>query len=171
MTGWAGSPTAFNNGSYAREFGRGYPQEINKGRFIFPVDESKLDRRLPAGEVVLTVEDGDQATAFPLERIGNGAVNHHVGGEPVVVFARDGNRAAGAFSPVADGKTLTFDYRGEDQRFVDRETGSTWDAAGRATDGPLTGTQLDRLNSRRALWFSIAIALPNVDIYLLSPLG
>jgi hypothetical protein len=41
-----------------------------------------------------------------------------------------------------------------------------WDAAGRAGSGPLADTQLERLNTRRAFWFSIAIALPNVDVYL-----
>ena len=71
----------------------------------------------------------------------------------------------GAFSRVIDGKTLTFEYRQDRQVFVDRETSSIWDAAGRATGGPMSGVQLTRLNTRQSFWFSIAIALPGVDVY------
>ena len=165
LTGTAGSPTAFNSGRYSRGFGGGYQDQVNQGSFIFPVDEEKLDRRLSSGEIVLTVEVGDQVTAFPLGLIGDAAVNHRVGDQPVVVFARADSQAASAFSPVVSGQKLTFDYRGADRSFVDRETGSVWDAAGRATSGPLSGSQMERLNTRRAFWFSIAIALPDVDIY------
>ena len=124
-----------------------------------------MDGRLPRGEIVLTVEVGEEATAFPLGLIGDGAANSRVGNEPVVVFALDGSRAAAAFSPVVDGQVLTFEYQGEVQSFVDRETGSAWNAAGQATSGPLAGAQLDWLNTRRAFWFSIAIALPGVQVY------
>ena len=165
LTGTAQSPSRFASDRYSRGFGDGYQDEVNQGSFFFPVDEEKLDRRLPSGEIVLTVEVGDQVTAFPLGLIGDAAVNHRVGDQPVVVFARADSQSASAFSPVVAGRTLTFDYRGDDRSFVDRETGSVWDSAGRAVGGPLSGSQMERLNTRRALWFSIAIALPNVDIY------
>ena len=109
---------------------------------------------------------GDAATAFPLGLIGDGAVNHDVGSRPVAVFARAGNRAAVAFSRIVDGRTLTFAFRDDDQSVVDRETGSVWDAGGRATSGPLAGSELKQLNTRRAFWFSVAIAFPGVDVYL-----
>jgi hypothetical protein len=66
---------------------------------------------------------------------------------------------------VVDDKILTFDYRQDWQVFADRETSSEWDAAGRATGGPMSGVELTRLNTRRSFWFSIAIALPGVDVY------
>ena len=166
LTGTAESKDKFSSGRYSRGFGAGYQEQINQGQFIFPVDEEKLDRRLPGGEIVVTVEVGDQVTAFPLGLIGDAAVNHQVGGEPVVVFARANSRALGVYSRIVNGQTLSFDYRENDKNFVDRETGSVWDAAGRASSGALAGTQLRRLSTRRALWFSIAIALPDVDIYL-----
>jgi len=92
-------------------------------------------------------------------------VNDQVGGEPVAVFIRASGGAVGAFSRVVDGKTLTFEYRQDRQVFVDRQTSSIWDAAGRATGGAMVGAQLNRVNTRRAFWFSIAIALPGVDVY------
>jgi hypothetical protein len=170
ITGVEDLETFFAAGRYANSFGSGYQDSVNNGRFAFPVDEDKLDGRLPAGEIVLTVEVGDAITAFPMGAIGDGAVNAEVGGLPVVVFTTSGGRSVGAFSRVpapnaAEGQTLTFDYREEDTAFVDRETGSIWDFAGRAQDGPLSGSRLDRVSTRRSLWFAVAISFPGVDIY------
>jgi len=165
LAGTAGSPTEFTSSRYSRGFSDGYQDRINSGRFPFPMNEDKVDGRLSPGEIVLTVEVGEEATAFPLGLIGDGAVNSRVSNQPVVVFALSGSRAAAAFSPVVDGQPLTFDYQGDIQSFVDRETGSVWDSAGRAISGPLAGTQLEWLNTRRAFWFSIAIALPGVQVY------
>ena len=133
---------------------------------MFPVDESKLDDRLQDGEIVLTVEIDDAVTAFPLGLIGDGVANHHVAGRPVAVFARRNDRAAAAFSRDLDGRTLTFEFQESEQQFVDLETGSVWDALGRATSGPLAGAELEQLNTRRAFWFSVATAFPNVEVYL-----
>ncbi len=119
-----------------------------------------------SGWLVLTVEVGDSATAFPLGRIGDAAVNHEVGVEPVTVFARTGNRASAAFSRIVEGRTLTFDYDEESQSFLDRETGSVWDAGGRAVGGSLEGSQLEQLDTRRSFWFSVAIAFPGIELYL-----
>jgi hypothetical protein len=166
ITGTAGSPIRFASQRYGGNPFSGYRERINDNQFVFPVDQAKLDDRLPPGELVLTVEVGDDVTAYPLERLGDAAVNGQVGEQPVVVFSRDNGRASAAFSPVVDGRTLHFDYRDGDAPFSDRETGSAWDAAGRASGGPLAGAQLERLNTRRAFWFSIAIAFPGVNLYL-----
>jgi hypothetical protein len=88
------------------------------------VGEKKLDSRLSAGEIVLTVEVGSKVTAFPLDVIGDGVVNHQVGTEPVAVFINASGGAVGAFSRVVDGKTLTFEYQQDSQDFVDQETSS-----------------------------------------------
>ena len=165
LTGTPGAPDAFANRRYARGFSAGYQDQINDNKFAFPVDQDRLDDRLSSGEIVLTVEVGESATAFPLGIIGSAAVNHEVGGRPVVVFISDFNRLAVAFSRAVEGRTLTFDYSVVDQRFIDRETSSVWDGGGRAIDGPLAGSRLEQMNTRRAFWFSVAIALPNVEVY------
>ena len=165
LAGTAGSPTSFTSFRYIQGFPDGYQDQINSGLFHFTLDERMLDGRLPPGEIVLTVEVGEEATAFPLGLIGDGTANSRVGNLPVVVFALSGSRAAAAFSPVVGGQVLTFSYQDDIQSFVDGETGSAWDAAGRATSGPLAGTQLEWLNTRRAFWFSVAIALPGVQVY------
>ena len=83
-----------------------------------------------------------------------------------MVFAQDSRRAAAAFSPVAGDMTLTFDYAEDRRTFVDQETGSVWDMGGMAFEGPLAGVRLKALNTRRAFWFSIAIAFPGMDVYM-----
>ena len=164
ITGADGLETIFTASQYASEFGSGYQDRINGGQFAFPVDETKLDGRLSSGEIVLTVEVGGGVTAFPLGVIGDGAVNAEVGGEPIVVFTTSAGRSVGAFSRTTDGQILTFDFQG-DGRFTDRETGSTWDFAGRAQEGPLAGSRLDRVSTRRSFWFAVAISFPGVDVY------
>ena len=154
LAGTANDPTLFSSTAFQRDPFSGLQDQVNMDRFPFPVDEDRLDRRLQSGELVLTVEVGDAA------------VNDQIGGQPVVVFSRTGTLAGGAFFPVVDGQTLTSDYRAADQSFVDRQTGSAWDGSGRASSGPLAGTQLERLDTRRAFWFSIAIAFPEINLYL-----
>ena len=154
----------FAGSAYGNGFGQGYQDRIDNGQFAFPVDQEKLDERLSAGEIVLTVETGGAVTAFPLGVIGEGAVNAEVGGEAVVVFTEAGGLSVAAFSRTLDGQTLSFDFQG-DGRFTDRETGSTWDFAGRAEDGPLAGSRLDRVSTRRSFWFAVAISFPGVELY------
>ncbi len=165
LTGIERSPVVFGDSRYGRGISAGFQDRINERDFVFPVDERKLDDRLLDGELVLTVEIGDAITVFPLGLIGDGVANHQVGGQPVTVFALTGDRAAGAFSRELDGQTLTFEFREDGQQFVDVETGSLWDALGRATSGPLAGTELEQLNTRRSFWFSVAIAFPGVEIF------
>jgi hypothetical protein len=112
----------------------------------------------------LTVETGGAMTAFPLGVIGDGAVNAEVGAEAVVVFTEAGGLSVAAFSRTLDGQTLSFDFQG-DGIFTDRETGSTWDFAGRAQGGPLAGSRLDRVSTRRSFWFAVAISFPGVMIH------
>ncbi|MDP8977433.1 MAG: DUF3179 domain-containing protein [Actinomycetota bacterium] len=90
-----------------------------------------------------------------------------VGGQPVVVLWAPGTAspldsasisegkdvgATGVFRPIADGRRLTLVPAGED-RFRDEETASTWTVLGEAVDGPLTGTQLDRVAHDDTFWF------------------
>ena len=164
LTGVEGDWKPFCAASYGNRIGSGYQEIVNDEQFAFPVDKEKLDGRLPAGEMVLTVETGGAMTAFPLTAIGEGAVNAEVGSEVVVVFTEAGGLSVAAFSRTLDGQALSFDLQG-DGRFTDRETGGTWDFAGRAEDGPLAGSRLDRVSNLRSFWFAVAISFPGVKIH------
>ena len=165
LVGVEGSPNRFNGSRYAQGFSDGYKERIDQNGFIFPVDQAKLDQRLQSGDLVLTVEVDDAVTAYPLDRIGRAAVNDQVGGLPVVVFNQVTGQSVGAFFRTVDDQVLTFEYREESEAFIDNETGSVWDLAGRAVEGPLAGAQLERAKTRRGFWFSIAIAFPDVELY------
>ena len=147
-------------------FGVTYPDRLDRGNFSFPVSEEKLDYRLKGGDVVITVEVGPAAKAYPLELMGDGVVNDEVAGVPMVVSSE--GATASAFRSEASGQRLTFrrDEGGAGRvRMVDAETGSLWDRAGRAIEGPLAGTALEPMPSRRGFWFSIAGALPGIQLH------
>ena len=165
LVGVGSSPTRFSGRRYGQGFSGGYKERINENEFIFPVDREKLDQRLKSGDLVLTIEVNDAVTAYPLDRIGRVALNDEVGGLPVVVFNSVKGQSVGAFFRDVDGQVLTFEYREESEAFIDRETGSVWDLAGRAVEGPLAGAELERASTRRGFWFSIAITFPNVELY------
>jgi hypothetical protein len=142
------------------------------------------DPRLPATEHVLGVRIGSKAFAFPyaaLRAAGSGdhtAVSVRVGGEDLVVFWQAGTSsaldtpdiasgldvgAAAAFGPVIDDRPLTF--RSTEDAIVDDQTGSTWDITGRATSGPLAGSELEPLVAIDSFWFDWAAFHPDTQIY------
>ncbi len=149
---------------YDRDPFGAYPQSVDAGRFPFPVDEERISGRLRLSEIVLSVQVGETEKAYPIGRIGDQAANDEINGVPVTVFAQENGPAAVAYSPVLNGEALTF--RSDDNGFyTDSQTGSTWDFSGRAIEGALEGERLERLPSRRAMWFSISIDQPDIEIY------
>ena len=147
---------------YASDPFAGYGESLDSGRFPFPVSEERLDSRLRASEIVITAEVDSGVKAYPIRLIGDSAVNDQVGGQPVVIFSR--GSTGSAFLATVSGDQLTFQLK--DGLFVDQQTGSTWDDAGRSVAGPLTGARLEPVPSRRAFWFSIAGAFPGLELYL-----
>ena len=137
---------------------------VDKGYFGFPVSADKLDDRLPYGEMVISVEVNSAVKVYPLQLIGDGTVMDEIGGHRVVVFSLDRGRSGAAYLATVDGQPLTFQFAGD--VYTDDETSSRWSFNGLALEGPLKGTKLKRLPTRRAFWFSIASALPGVDLYL-----
>ena len=148
---------------YDRDPFKDYSRLVDALRFPFPVSTDKLDHRLPASAIVLTVRVKEQEKAYNLVGLGDGVVNDRLADEPVVVFSRSNGPYGAAFSPLVDGRPLTFHLR--DGSIRDNETGSRWDMAGRAVAGPLAGQALSPLPSRRAFWFSIALAMPDIPLY------
>ena len=151
---------SFAAARYTRDPFEGYERVVDAGRFAFPVSDAVRDERLRAGEVVIVVETAGSAKAFASSEAG---VNDEVGGVPVLVAPTLGGSLAAAFDRRIGDRVLTFDASGSE--LVDRETGSTWDRAGRAVEGELVGERLTLLPLRRAFWFSIASAQPGIELY------
>jgi hypothetical protein len=137
------------------------------------------DPRRPPKERVVGVRVGTAARAYPWPILAQRMVAHDsLGEEPLVIFYRPGalsalddaqiarSRAVGAtgvFSPILDGRPLTFEVSG--RLFRDRETGSTWDVLGRAVTGPLRGKTLRAIQHVDAFWFAWAAFNPETSIY------
>ena len=160
--------TGFNRDCQVDPFD-GYESVINAGRFSFPVDDEVAnDDRLPLDELVLGLEVGDAARAYPLDTLGDAAVNDEIEGQPVVVFSSANGPTGNAFDPrldaaLAEGERLTFRFA--DGAYTDEQTGSLWSLGGRATAGPLAGAQLTPLPVRTTFWFSYRSAFPNVVVF------
>ncbi|MEN8376205.1 MAG: DUF3179 domain-containing (seleno)protein, partial [Gemmatimonadota bacterium] len=134
--------------------------------------------RLPAKERVLVVELGDEQVAFPFLALAEERVlEAKVGGEPVVAFWAPGTAsiysertadgrdvgAAVGFSAVLDGRRLRFQPTGED-RFRDRQTGTTWSLSGLGLEGPLEGKRLRQVDEGVHFWFVWAAYRPDTRV-------
>ena len=173
------SKPADSNRAYGSNPYYGYDRP-GKEPFLF---RGEKDPRLPAVERVVAIERGSDAWAVSFTTLAEErAVSASVGGEDVVVFwtagtasALDGGSVAagrdvgtaGIFSPIADGKTLTFAADADaDGSITDEQTGSMWDIFGQAVSGPLAGTQLTPVPGRIGqLWFSWAVYRPDTVVY------
>ena len=73
--------------------------------------------------------------------------------------------AAALYMPIVDGLMLSFYLEGD--RVLDRETGSSWNAAGMAVDGPLKGRQLEALPHTIAFWAPWVAFHPETELRLM----
>ncbi len=144
-----------------------YADFINEGEnwYPFPVDAELVSDLLRPAEVVIAVEINGNERTYPPGRIGDAAVNDVIGGESGIVFSRGDDQIATAFSPLIDPDGRQLDFEFSKGRVTDAQTGSIWNMAGAAISDELEGTRLTPLPSRRALWFTISISNPDVEVY------
>jgi hypothetical protein len=166
-----------------RDYGQN-PYEFydSKDAPIGPFFKGAWDRMLPAMARVVGVSLGDAATAYPYRTLASSdrpaVVEDVVEGRRIVVFWEPGVASAldepmiaegrdvgtsGVFIPEAGGRDLTIAVR--DGRIVDRETGSIWNVAGRATRGFLAGERLDPVTHLDAFWFAWQAYYPGTLVY------
>jgi hypothetical protein len=139
---------------------------------------AKVDDRLPADSFVLGVADGKQARAYPLDTLSKvGIIREEVGGQPWVVLLYGTTRTAAAYRPIASpamkngnkprSVTLALDEKAKTglAPFVDKETGSRWDIAGRAVEGELKGWTLTWLDGTQVKWFAWSAEYPATSVY------
>jgi hypothetical protein len=143
--------------------------------FLF---DGETDDRLPPKERVVAIFTENETVVVPFSRLAREpVVQTEAGGRPVVVFYKRGVESpfdepsitgsrdigtAAAFDPRLDGRRLSFERR--DGAFVDRETGSRWDIAGRAVAGELAGERLEPVRHDHQFWFALAAFVPNARI-------
>jgi hypothetical protein len=125
-----------------------------------------LDERLPHNTLVLGVESGADARAYPLEtlaRIGP-VLNDSLGAAEIVVRCRPGTLQALAFHRRVGDHALDFSHS-ETRGVYDEQTGSVWNEMGEAVSGPLAGTQLAYLESGIEEWYAFAAYHPDAEIF------
>jgi hypothetical protein len=109
--------------------------------------------------------------AYPFTRLREEQViNETLGDNPIVAFWKAGTASAldtseivggqdigstGVFLRTVDDQVLTFIGNG-DGTYEDEQTGSTWNLAGLALNGPLQGSQLTALPHHDTFWFAWA---------------
>ena len=118
---------------------------------------------------------GEIDVAFPFSRLAEvGVVNEEYSGQPIAVFWKPGTStifgnsgrdvgSTGAFLRDFAGQVLTFEAT--DDGFVDEQTGSLWSISGEAIDGPLSGSQLERLVSGEHFWFAWSVFKPDTIVW------
>ena len=150
--------------------------DIDERPFLF---RGPYDDRLPPMEKVVAVSLRGVDKAYPHRLTRRERVIHdELAGRPIVVFHADGAVTAlgegrisrareigstGVFDRRLDGRTLTFRY--QDGRFVDPQTGSTWDITGRAVGGDLQGEQLERIHHGDYFAFAWFAFKPEAKLY------
>ena len=167
------------NTGHRRAYGsnpyRGY-DSIEDRPFLFfdPVDE-----RLPPMERVLNVSVGGRHKLYPFSGLSSSpVVNDEVAGVPVVVLSRKGTLSVLDQSRIADSRTVpsataharhvdgrTLHFEAIDGKIMDRETGSTWNLFGAATEGPLAGSGLETIDSGVHFAFAWLAFNPDSEIW------
>jgi hypothetical protein len=134
-----------------------------------------LDPRLPRDEIVLGVASDDKTRAYRLDDLAKlGIIHDKVGEHDWVVLWDAATKTAAAYDSIAysgdrakspKSVSLTREAADSPAPFVDKETGSHWDIAGRATDGELKGWTLKWLDGTQVKWFAWAAEYPKTLIY------
>lgn len=124
-----------------------------------PAERSRVEPE----RLVVGIEIGDEARAYPLQFIGyHHQVQDTVGGTHVLITYCTVCRTGRVYSPVVDGRPETFRLVGMDHfnaMLEDRTTGSWWrQATGEAVAGPKKGVTLAELPSHQlplARWLEL----------------
>ncbi len=140
---------------------------VNIGTFN-PGEAIYGDNRLDANALVVGVEVGGEFKGYPTAELAwtGGLVNDILAGQPILVVYDDASQTGLAYSTLVEGSPLEFDIA-ENGSFsvTDRQTGSTWDAQGRATAGELSGHALEFVPSFISEWYGWSAYHPDTDLY------
>ena len=165
---------------YSRSYGQnpyaGY-DDVDSSPLLYEGPDTPGD--LPPMARVITVDAEGEPVAYPYEVLRETpAVNDVVDGEPVAILWQEGTASAldensveagrdvgsaGVFSRRLDGRALTFHSEGG--TILDEETGTEWNALGRAVAGELEGERLEPIVGIDHFWFSWAAFRPETRIY------
>lgn len=168
--------------SYRTRYGvnpyRGYDRRDGPMEWTF---DGRTDDALPQMERVVALHENGESWAVPFSTLREeGMAQLEVGGRKVVVFFQpetvssvDGRRimdgravgSSAVYETMADGRSLTFETTDQRAIYRDGETGSFWNFAGQAVDGPMEGAQLSEVPHGNHFWFAWVVFRPETRIW------
>jgi len=128
---------------------------------------ASADSRLPPRALVLGVEVGRAARAYPLAGLHpSGVVLDTLDGTPIAIVRGPDGRSTRVFDRGVDRRPLELFAKIDASpfRMIDTETGSEWDFAGVAVAGALKGRQLRRVPFLEEYWFDWKAYHPSTDV-------
>jgi hypothetical protein len=131
-------------------------------------DAQNPDSRLPGKSLVVTIRDGNDALAVPVEKLEKKPLHQtEVAGAPLAVVFHRKSKTARVFDRRVDGRTLSFEVgrrRGE-IHLRDAETGTLWSGlTGKAVKGELAGKELKAVPHMVNYWFAWAAYNPRTRV-------
>lgn len=131
-----------------------------------------LDPRLGPRTVILGIELGGVAKAFPEDRaLAQAPLHDRVGTVPIVLLVGSDGKSVRAFESRLEGRELEFVRMVDDSAGTvrDASTGSRWSFRGEAVAGPLAGKRLAPVYLLKDYWFDWKTYHPETAVYLLGP--
>lgn len=132
----------------------------------------RLTDSLPPRTLVVGVQVGEESIAYPFSALEQQSpIIDRVGGLPIVLVLGEDRRSVRGFRSELDGVLVElFAVPGEGPlELRDAATGSRWDFAGRAIEGPLAGRQLARIPADKDYWFDWKTYHPATRVYNRGP--
>ena len=148
-----------------------YDKEWEKEVAKYPVPLTFPGQGLADRDVILGIEMGGQARAFPLAKVrGPNPVEDKVGGVPVALVTGPDGESVRVFRSQWNGLDIELfrDAQSEGQspewRLLDSQ-GNTWNFSGCATSGPAAGQCLEKINFLKDYWFDWKNYNPRTTVY------
>lgn len=161
-------PLEWRDAFYLKFLARGSVIDPSSPDLVYPL-QRPADPRLPLKSSVMGLQFGDAARAYPAAVLARDRVTQEeIGGQPVVFLASEDGEFVQLFSrrrPDGQG-VLRFKLAPNGGHFLDEETGSIWDAAGRCSAGPLRDVQLAAIpHYSRIFWCVWADFFPHTSVF------
>ena len=140
-----------------------YRDYYTNSEVLFPI--SNKDNRLGLKEIIIGLENNGQYKAYKLQDVEDKKiVNDKFNNKSIVLFSSFPFMVR-IFDPIVDDQVLQFNYKPENNTFVDLLTGSEWNFEGMAVKGELKGKELTRLPYNEGYWFEWVAFHPETELY------
>ena len=126
------------------------------------------DKRVPGKSLVVSLRDGVDALALPVERLKKNPLHQTtLNGRPIVVIWNPGSRTAAVYESRVNGEDLDFYVAGQGRilKLRDKQTGTVWNGlTGAAEKGELRDQQLEPVQYMVNFWWAWTAYNPHTRV-------